>query len=100
MVWDRIKMAGLGRGQVGNDHVENNQTGQTARNVGHHHGVGARVHFHAYTTEMIAEARLYGAQQLKPGDEQYVQLRLSEPALLLRSEERRVWGKEIIFREG
>jgi selenocysteine-specific elongation factor len=44
---------------------------------------GARVHFHAYTTEMIAEARLYGAQQLKPGDEQYVQLRLSEPALLL-----------------
>src|ERR1022692_1680098 len=44
---------------------------------------GARVHFHAYTTEMIAEARLYGAKQLKPGDEKYVQLRLSEPALLL-----------------
>ncbi|MGO9575072.1 MAG: selenocysteine-specific translation elongation factor [Terriglobales bacterium] len=44
---------------------------------------GARVHFHAYTTEMIAEARLYGAKQLKPGDEQYVQLRLSAPALLL-----------------
>jgi selenocysteine-specific elongation factor len=44
---------------------------------------GARVHFHAYTTETIAEARLYGAKQLKPGDEQYVQLRLSEPTLLL-----------------
>jgi selenocysteine-specific elongation factor len=44
---------------------------------------GARVHFHAYTMETIAEARLYGARQLKPGDEQYVQLRLSEPALLL-----------------
>jgi len=44
---------------------------------------GARVHFHAYTTEMIAEARLYGAKQLKPGDEQCVQFRLSAPALLL-----------------
>jgi len=43
----------------------------------------ARVHFHAYTTETIAEARLYGTKQLKPGDEQYVQFRLSEPALLL-----------------
>ncbi len=44
---------------------------------------GARVHFHAYTAETIAEARLYGAKQLKPGDEQYAQLRLSEPTLLL-----------------
>jgi selenocysteine-specific elongation factor len=44
---------------------------------------GARVHFHAYTSATIAEARLYGAKQLKPGDEQYVRLRLSEPALLL-----------------
>ena len=44
---------------------------------------GARVHYHAYTTETIAEARLYGTKQLKPGDEQYVQFRLSEPALLL-----------------
>src|SRR6202521_4965799 len=44
---------------------------------------GARVHFHAYTTETIAEAPLYGTKQLKPGDEQYVQFRLSEPALLL-----------------
>jgi selenocysteine-specific elongation factor len=44
---------------------------------------GARVHFHAYTTETIAEVRAYGAKQLKPGDQQYVQLRLSRPALLL-----------------
>jgi selenocysteine-specific elongation factor len=44
---------------------------------------GARVHFHAYTSETIAEVKLYGSKQLKPGDEQYVQLRLSEPTLLL-----------------
>jgi selenocysteine-specific elongation factor len=44
---------------------------------------GARVHLHAYTTETIAEVRLHGAKQLKPGDEQYAQLRLSEPTLLL-----------------
>jgi selenocysteine-specific elongation factor len=44
---------------------------------------GARVHFHAYTTESIAEARLYGTKQLKPGDEAYAQLRFAEPILLL-----------------
>ena len=44
---------------------------------------GARVHFHAYTTETIAEARLYGTKQLKPGGEAYVQLRFAEPKLLL-----------------
>jgi selenocysteine-specific elongation factor len=44
---------------------------------------GARVHFHAYTTETIAEARLYGAKQLKPGAESYAQLRFAEPTLLL-----------------
>jgi selenocysteine-specific elongation factor len=49
---------------------------------------GARVHFHAYTTETIAETRLYGAKQhgtkqLKPGDEAYAQLRFAEPMLLL-----------------
>jgi selenocysteine-specific elongation factor len=44
---------------------------------------GARVHFHAYTTETIAEARLYGSKQLKPGDEAYAQLRFAEPMLLL-----------------
>jgi selenocysteine-specific elongation factor len=44
---------------------------------------GARVHFHAYTTETIAEVRLYGAKRLQPGDQQYVELRLSSPTLLL-----------------
>ncbi len=44
---------------------------------------GARVHFHAYTTETIAETRLYGMKQLKPGEEAYVQLRIAKPMLLL-----------------
>ena len=44
---------------------------------------GARVHFHAYTTETIAETRLYGVKQLKPGDETYAQLRFAQPMLLL-----------------
>src|SRR5712692_3930207 len=44
---------------------------------------GTRVHFHAYTTETIAEARLYGTKQLKPGDEAFAQLRFAEPMLLL-----------------
>ena len=44
---------------------------------------GARVHFHAYTTEMIAQARLYRMNQLKPGEEAYAQLRFAEPMLLL-----------------
>jgi selenocysteine-specific elongation factor len=43
----------------------------------------ARVHFHAYTSEIIAEARLYGTAQLKPGEEVYAQLRFDEPMLLL-----------------
>jgi selenocysteine-specific elongation factor len=41
------------------------------------------VHFHAYTTETIAETLLYGTKQLKPGDEAYAQLRLARPMLLL-----------------
>jgi selenocysteine-specific elongation factor len=44
---------------------------------------GARVHFHAYTMEAVAEVRLYGAKQQKPGEEAYAQLRLAKPALLL-----------------
>jgi selenocysteine-specific elongation factor len=47
---------------------------------------GTRVHFHSYTMETIAEVRLYDVRQLKPGEEQYVQLRLAEPALLLPSD--------------
>jgi selenocysteine-specific elongation factor len=44
---------------------------------------GARVHFHAYTSEAIAEVRLYKAKLLRPGDETYAQLRFAEPMLLL-----------------
>jgi selenocysteine-specific elongation factor len=44
---------------------------------------GARVHFHAYTSETIAEVHLYGSKQLKPGDEAYAQLKFAEPLLLL-----------------
>ncbi len=43
----------------------------------------ARVHFHAYTMETIAEVRLYGTRQLKPGEEAFAQLKLAEPVLLL-----------------
>ena len=44
---------------------------------------GARVHFHAYTMGTVAEVRLYGTKQLKPGEDAYAQLRLAEPTLLL-----------------
>jgi selenocysteine-specific elongation factor len=49
---------------------------------------GARVHFHAYTTETIAEARLYRPREqrnkpLQPGGEAYARLRFAEPILLL-----------------
>ncbi|HLX85718.1 MAG TPA: selenocysteine-specific translation elongation factor [Terriglobales bacterium] len=44
---------------------------------------GARVHFHAYTSETIAEVRLYAAKQLKPGSDGFARLKLAEPLLLL-----------------
>jgi selenocysteine-specific elongation factor len=44
---------------------------------------GARVHFHAYTSETVAEARLYATKQLKPGGEAYAQLRFAVPMLLM-----------------
>ncbi len=43
----------------------------------------ARVHFHSYTAETIAEVVLYDAKQIAPGQEGFAQLRLSEPLLLL-----------------
>jgi selenocysteine-specific elongation factor len=43
----------------------------------------ARVHFHCYTAETIAEVHLRGAKQLAPGESGFAQLRLSQPALLL-----------------
>lgn len=44
---------------------------------------GARVHFHAYTTEAIAQITLHGIQQLSPGATTFARLKLAEPALLL-----------------
>jgi selenocysteine-specific elongation factor len=43
----------------------------------------ARVHFHAYTMETVAEVRLHGVKQVAPGAQAYAQLRLAEPTLLL-----------------
>jgi selenocysteine-specific elongation factor len=43
----------------------------------------ARVHLHAFTSEMIAEVALYGMTELKPGGTALAQLRSAEPLLLL-----------------
>ena len=43
----------------------------------------APVHFHAGTAEIEAEARLFGAARIQPGDTAYVRLVLRDPALLL-----------------
>jgi selenocysteine-specific elongation factor len=43
----------------------------------------ARVHFHAFTSETIAEVALRGITELKPGATAFAQLRTAEPLLLL-----------------
>ncbi len=43
----------------------------------------ARVHFHAYTSEMIATVVLHEAKQIEPGQTGFAQLRLAEAASLL-----------------
>ena len=43
---------------------------------------GARLHFHAFTSETIATVNLYEDKQLKPGAEAFAQLRLGDPMLL------------------
>jgi selenocysteine-specific elongation factor len=43
----------------------------------------ARVHFHAFTSETIAEVALRGVTELKPGASSFAQLRTAEPLLLL-----------------
>jgi selenocysteine-specific elongation factor len=43
----------------------------------------ARVHFHAFTSETIAEVALRGMTELKPGASAFAQLRTAEPLLLL-----------------
>lgn len=42
-----------------------------------------RVHFHAYTSETVAEVKLHGAKRLPPGEIALARVRLSEAALLL-----------------
>ena len=43
----------------------------------------ARVHFHAFTSETIAEVALRGMTELKPGASAFAQLRTADPLLLL-----------------
>ena len=44
---------------------------------------GARVHFHAFSSEAIARVALYQRRQLGPGETAFAQLRLSAPQLLV-----------------
>jgi selenocysteine-specific elongation factor len=44
---------------------------------------GTRVHFHAYTSETIAEVKWHGARHLPPGAEAFARLKFSAPLLLL-----------------
>jgi selenocysteine-specific elongation factor len=44
---------------------------------------GARVHFHAFTSETIATVTLYQGKELAPGAEAFAQFRLSAPTLLV-----------------
>jgi selenocysteine-specific elongation factor len=43
----------------------------------------ARVHFHSYTMEAVAEVVLLGTKQIAPGEEAFARLKLPEAALLL-----------------
>lgn len=43
---------------------------------------GARVHFHAFTSESIATVTPYESKEIAPGSNAFAQLRLSSPALL------------------
>jgi selenocysteine-specific elongation factor len=43
----------------------------------------ARIHFHANTSETIAEVHLYNARELKPGESALAHLRLTDEILLL-----------------
>ena len=43
----------------------------------------ARVHFHSYSMETIAEVGLRGIKQIAPGEEAFARLKLANPALLL-----------------
>ena len=43
----------------------------------------ARVHFHCYSAEMIAEVALIDRKQVKPGESAFAQLRLVEPLVVV-----------------
>jgi selenocysteine-specific elongation factor len=43
----------------------------------------ARVHFHCYTSELVAEVVLLDRKQVKPGDSALAQLRLAEPTVVV-----------------
>jgi len=43
---------------------------------------GARVHFHAFTAEGIAEVKLLGGKLIKPGESGYARVKLDHPLLL------------------
>jgi selenocysteine-specific elongation factor len=43
----------------------------------------ARVHFHAFASETIAEVALHGVNEIRPGKTAFAQLRTAEPLLLL-----------------
>jgi selenocysteine-specific elongation factor len=43
----------------------------------------ARIHLHSYTSETIAEVRLYDGKQINPGEETFAQLRMETRALML-----------------
>jgi selenocysteine-specific elongation factor len=43
----------------------------------------ARVHFHSYTMETVAEVLLHGTKQLAPGEQAFARLKLADATLLL-----------------
>ena len=43
----------------------------------------ARVHFHCWTAETVAEAVVIGGKEIRPGGDAFVQLRLAKPGLFL-----------------
>jgi selenocysteine-specific elongation factor len=43
----------------------------------------SRVHFHAFTSETLAEVVLFAEKQIEPGQSGFAQLRLTQPVLLL-----------------
>jgi selenocysteine-specific elongation factor len=53
----------------------------------------ARVHFHAFASECVATATLYGADRVEPGETKLARLRLTRPIVLLP-------GDRFVLRQG